>query len=203
MNALRNIFTSRTLNYLRQNGQNAILNATQQQQSDAVQLPEEKAKPQEAQRPAPLSIPRSILDACHFNAKPFDLRGSGKAAPVSSGSLSPTTLKSFRRMQRRMELVYRCKLCNTRNTKTISEEAYYSGVVILQCDGCAVDHLIKDNLGLFSSTSSGGGGGSGSEANSASSLSSGLGSGKSIDQILAEQHARVRVIKVNEHGELI
>ncbi|EDW51509.1 GM22572 [Drosophila sechellia] len=33
--------------------------------------------------------------------------------------------------------------------KTISEEAYYSGVGILQCDGCAVDHLIKDNLGLF------------------------------------------------------
>lgn len=192
MNALRNIFTSRTLNYLRQNGQNAILNATQQQPAAAVELSDAEAdlaslKP----RPAPLSIPRSILDACHFTAKPFgDGRTGGQAA---SGSLSPTTLKRFRRMQRRMELVYRCKLCNTRNTKTISEEAYYSGVVILQCDGCAVDHLIKDNLGLFTN----------SDGSESSSISSGISTSKNIDQVLSERHARVRVIKVNERGELI
>ncbi|KAH8244890.1 hypothetical protein KR032_002080 [Drosophila birchii] len=189
MNALRNIFTSRTLNYLRQNGQNAILNATQQQPAAAVELSDAEAslKP----RPAPLSIPRSILDACHFTAKPFDAgRTGGQAA---NGSLSPTTLKRFRRMQRRMELVYRCKLCNTRNTKTISEEAYYSGVVILQCDGCAVDHLIKDNLGLFTA----------SDGSDSSSISSGISTSKNIDQVLSERHARVRVIKVNERGELI
>lgn len=84
-------------------------------------------------------------------------------------------------MQRRMEIVYLCKLCNTRNTKTISEEAYYSGVVILQCDGCAVDHLIKDNLGLFANSDT----------------------GLDIEALLAKRHERVRVIKVNEHGELI
>ncbi|EDV38443.1 uncharacterized protein Dana_GF19477 [Drosophila ananassae] len=190
MNALRNIFTSRTLNYLRQNGQNAILNATQQQQTDAVPLPDAEKTLKDAKRPSPLSIPRSILDACQFTAKPFDLTRSTTGAQ-SSGSLSPTTLKRFRRMQRRMELVYRCKLCNTRNKKTISEEAYYSGVVILQCDGCAVDHLIKDNLGLFTSS------------DGDSSISSGISTSKSIDQVLSDRHARVRVIKVNEHGDLI
>ncbi|XP_039496985.1 DNL-type zinc finger protein [Drosophila santomea] len=191
MNALRNIFTSRTLNYLRQNGQNAILNATQQQQAvDAVPLTTDADTLLKASRPAPLSIPRSILDACHFTAKQFDL-GRTSSGNQTNGSLSPTTLKRFGRMQRRMELVYRCKLCNTRNTKTISEEAYYSGVVILQCDGCAVDHLIKDNLGLFT----------GSDGDS--SISSGISTSKNIDQVLADRHARVRVIKVNERGELI
>ncbi|XP_030378181.1 DNL-type zinc finger protein [Scaptodrosophila lebanonensis] len=188
MNALRNIFSSRTLNLLRQNGQNAIINATQQQQPGAVGDPSSPLSAPDKLNDSlttPLSIPRSILDACRFTGKPFDF-GRNNATAVAPkkppGSLSPTTLKRFRRMQRRMELVYRCKLCNTRNTKTISEEAYYSGVVILQCDGCAVDHLIKDNLGLFSS------GGNG---------------GKSIDQVLSERAERVRVIRVNEQGELI
>ncbi|KAH8416560.1 hypothetical protein KR222_009454 [Zaprionus bogoriensis] len=182
MNALRNIFTSRTLNYLRQNGQNAIINATQQ--PGAVPLPdapEADKSLKDAQRPPPLSIPRSILDACRFTAKPFEA-SNGSAATPASGSVSPTTLKRFSRMQRRMEIVYLCKLCNTRNTKTISEEAYYSGVVILQCDGCAVDHLIKDNLGLFAH---------------------GDGSSLDVEALLAKRHERVRFIKVNEHGELI
>ncbi|KAM8719172.1 hypothetical protein ACLKA7_011821 [Drosophila subpalustris] len=183
MNALRNIFTSRTLNYLRQNGQNAIINATQQ--PAAVPLPDTDADQalKDSLRTAPLSIPRSILDACRFTAKPFDIGGNnGTKGAKPTGSLSPTTLKRFRRMQRRMELVYLCKLCNTRNTKTISEEAYYSGVVILQCDGCAVDHLIKDNLGLFANGDS---------------------RSMNIEEVLAKRHERVRIIKVNEHGELI
>ncbi|XP_064547201.1 uncharacterized protein LOC135434523 [Drosophila montana] len=181
MNALRNIFTSRTLNYLRQNGQNAILNATQQPAPVPLSDADADKSLKDAQRSTALSIPRSILDACRFTARPFEITGNAAGAKPK-GSLSPTTLKRFRRMQRRMEIVYLCKLCNTRNTKTISEEAYYSGVVILQCDGCAVDHLIKDNLGLFAN---------------------GDGSSMNIDEVLSQRHERVRIIKVNEHGELI
>ncbi|KAH8274356.1 hypothetical protein KR044_008638 [Drosophila immigrans] len=181
MNALRNIFTSRTLNYLRQNGQNAIINATQQPAT--VPLPDADAEQalKDALRTPPVSIPRSILDACHFTA--FANGGAAKQKAKPSGSLSPATLKRFRRMQRRLELVYLCKLCNTRNTKVISEEAFNSGVVILRCDGCAVDHLIKDNLGLFENQ----------EGSSSSD----------IEQLLAKRNERVRIIKVNEHGELI
>ncbi|XP_023175963.1 mitochondrial protein import protein ZIM17 [Drosophila hydei] len=183
MNALRNIFTSRTLNYLRQNGQNAILNATQQQGPVPLSDADADKALNDVQR-STLSIPRSILDACRFTAKPFEITGS-VAGAKPKGSLSPTTLKRFRRMQRRMEIVYLCKLCNTRNTKTISEEAYNSGVVILQCDGCAVDHLIKDNLGLFSNR----------DGSSSGSMN--------IDEVLSNRQERVRIIKVNEHGELI
>ncbi|KAH8386734.1 hypothetical protein KR093_002337 [Drosophila rubida] len=189
MNALRNIFTSRTLNYLRQNGQNAIINATQQPAT--VPLPDADAEQalKDALRTPPQSIPRSILDACRFTAISAIGGNAGGSGAKPSGSLSPTTLKRFRRMQRRMELVYLCKLCNTRNTKIISEEAFNSGVVILQCDGCAVDHLIKDNLGLFANAD-------GSSSSSGSSV-------MDIEQLLAKRNERVRIIKVNEHGELI
>lgn len=187
MNALRNIFTSRTLNYLRQNGQNAILNATQQGPVALSDADADADKPLNDVQRSTLSIPRSILDACRFTAKPFEITGS-VAGAKPKGSLSPTTLKRFRRMQRRMEIVYLCKLCNTRNTKTISEEAYNSGVVILQCDGCAVDHLIKDNLGLFSNRDG---------------SSSASGGSWNIDEILSNRQEKVRIIKVNEHGELI
>ncbi|XP_068154488.1 uncharacterized protein [Drosophila tropicalis] len=195
MNALRNIFTSRTLNYLRQNGQNAIINATQQTGLPVADADGDTALNADA-RPGPLSIPRSILDACQFSLKPFV--GQSQGQQPKSGSLSPTTLKRFSRMQRRVELVYRCKLCNTRNTKTISEEAYYSGVVILQCDGCAVDHLIKDNLGLFSEITN-----NSTSTNTSSSSTSSVTSIRNIEQLLLERHERVRVIKVNERGELI
>lgn len=179
MNALRNLFTTRTLSALRQNGQNALINITQP--TDAAQnngqnsttsltgiVKTEKRGPNQ-----PLLIPKSILDATKFNGKQFG------PAP-QNGSISPTTLKRFRSMERKVELVYRCKLCNTRNSKLVTEAAYSRGVVILQCDGCAVNHLIIDNLGWFANTK-----------------------GKSFDEVLAENSDVVKVIKVNQHGELI
>ncbi|KNC26238.1 hypothetical protein FF38_08929, partial [Lucilia cuprina] len=57
-----------------------------------------------------------------------------------------------------------------------SEAAYTSGVVILQCDGCSVNHLIIDNLGWFANTK-----------------------GKTFDEVLAENSDSVKVIKVNEN----
>ncbi|XP_037931906.1 uncharacterized protein LOC119666693 [Teleopsis dalmanni] len=176
MNALRNIFSTRTLNLLRQNGQNALLNLTQQQPVEDAATSAPIIGNDNNTKPAPLLIPKSILDATTFTGKKFAANGA------SSGSVSPTTLKNYRRMQRKVELVYRCKLCNTRNSKTVTEAAYTSGIVILQCDGCGVNHLICDNVGWFADTKS---------------------KGKSFDEMLAEQGNRVKVIKVNERGELI
>lgn len=174
MNALRNIFSSRALNYLRQNSQNALINITQPVDNANLGIPiitADTANGTDSKRPKePLLIPKSILDATVFTGK-----------KLQTGSISPTTLKNYRRMTRKVDIVYRCKLCNTRNMKQVSEAAYTSGIVILQCDGCSVNHLIIDNVGWFANNTK----------------------GKSFDEVLAEKSNCVKVIKVNQNGELI
>lgn len=176
MNALRNIFNSRTLNYLRQNGQNALINITQpvDNTTNSGAVNKSGANNNTEKRPKePLIIPRTILDATIFTGNKFPINSS-------TGSISPTTLKNYRRIARKVDIIYRCNLCNTRNVKQVSEAAYTNGVVILQCDGCSVNHLIIDNLGWFSNTK-----------------------GKTFDEVLAENSDSVKVIKVNEKGDLI
>ncbi|XP_004524938.1 DNL-type zinc finger protein [Ceratitis capitata] len=174
MNALRNLFSSRTLNCVRQHGQNVLFNITQPVDGASTAAPIADFKEgSDKVGCQPLKIPISILDATKFAGQKF-------CESSTSGSISPTTLKRLRCMERKVELVYRCKLCNTRNSKLVSEAAYRNGVVILQCDGCSVNHLIADHSGWFANTQ-----------------------GKSFDQVLAEKGDRVKVVKVNEKGELI
>lgn len=49
----------------------------------------------------------------------------------------------------KLSLAFTCKKCETRSMYEINRVAYYEGVVICTCKGCAAKHLIADNKGLM------------------------------------------------------
>jgi DNA-directed RNA polymerase subunit M/transcription elongation factor TFIIS len=48
-----------------------------------------------------------------------------------------------------MAAQFTCNKCQTRETYVFSKQSYEREVVIVQCRGCAVHHLIADNKGWF------------------------------------------------------
>ncbi|KAG8237519.1 hypothetical protein J437_LFUL017569 [Ladona fulva] len=62
---------------------------------------------------------------------------------------SSANTKSMNLQIRKLRLMFTCKVCDTRNSYTISKLAYEKGVVIVDCKGCQNKHLIADNLGWF------------------------------------------------------
>lgn len=55
------------------------------------------------------------------------------------------------RKKERMIIGFTCKVCQTRSFKSMSKQAYNTGVVLIKCDGCKKTHLIADNLGWYDS----------------------------------------------------
>lgn len=52
----------------------------------------------------------------------------------------------------KMQIIFTCTVCNTRNSRRFSKISYEKGIVIIECDGCSNNHLIADNLGWFPET---------------------------------------------------
>ncbi|XP_057667822.1 DNL-type zinc finger protein-like [Diorhabda carinulata] len=93
----------------------------------------------------------------------------------------PALSQPIGKVEGKLFLSYKCKVCKTTNNHFITKIAYDKGVVIVTCEGCSNNHLIADNLNWFTD----------------------LNGKKNIEDILAEKGESVRKIDVNKCLEIL
>lgn len=94
-----------------------------------------------------------------IHASPNAADASGAAPPpaavtpaADAAAPAPPKLPAghvdFSRQQMLM-MMFTCGQCETRAAKAFSKVAYTRGVVLLECPGCSVRHVVADHLGWF------------------------------------------------------
>lgn len=56
---------------------------------------------------------------------------------------NPTAIP-LAQLEKKIQMLYTCKVCSTRNSQTISRLSYEKGVVIVRCSGCQNNHLVAE-----------------------------------------------------------
>lgn len=122
----------------------------------------------------------SLTQSTRFYSKKLkELTGSKESkeeCPKTISDASRELQSELGQIETKLFLAYTCKVCNTRNSKTISKVAYTKGVVIVRCDKCSNNHLIADNLKWFTD----------------------MNGKRNIEDILAEKGEKVRRISIGE-----
>ena len=72
------------------------------------------------------------------NSSSLNFARSFHVAPISHQQIKDPAVKVLGKLENpKMQLMFTCKVCNERNSKTIDKLAYTKGVIIVRCDGCS------------------------------------------------------------------